>query len=126
MKTVLVGLCLAAFAGSLRADSALDDILARMDKAAPNFHGMSANVVMVEYQKILDDQTTDKGSLQMQRKGKSVRAVLTLTDRVIGFLGNIVRIYFPNTQSYQDYELGKTRTFSTSFCCLVLGPRAKN
>jgi outer membrane lipoprotein-sorting protein len=107
MKTALAGLCLAVFSASLNADSALDAILARMDKASPNFHGMSAKVDMVEYQKILNDSTNDKGSLQMQRKGKEVRAVLTFPDRWIGFLGKVVRVYWPQLNTYQDYDIGK-------------------
>jgi outer membrane lipoprotein-sorting protein len=96
-----------------------------MDKAAPAFHAMSADVNMVEYQKIIDDRTTDKGTLQMQRKGKTVRAVLTFPDRIIGFLGNVVRIYFPNTQSYQDYDLGKRSDVLNQFLLLGFGSSGK-
>lgn len=125
MKTVLLGLCLALFAANVNADPALDAILARMDQAAPNFHGMSANVDMVEYEKILDDKTTDKGTLQMQREGKKVRAVLTFPDRVIGFLGSIVRIYFPNAQTYQDYDIGKNTDVLNQFLLLGFGSSGK-
>jgi outer membrane lipoprotein-sorting protein len=121
MKTLLAGFCLAAFAVTLSADSALDAILARMDKAAPNFRGMTAEVNMVEYQKILDDHTTDQGSLAMQRKGKDVRAVLTFPDRVIGFLGKVVKIYWPKLGTYQDYEIGKNSDVLNQFLLLGFG-----
>lgn len=125
MKTVLAGLCLALLALNAKADPTLDDILARMDQAAPNFHGMTAKVDMVEYEKILDDKTTDKGTLEMQREGKKVRAVLTFPDRVIGFLGNIVRIYFPNAQTYQDYDIGKNSDVLNQFLLLGFGSSGK-
>jgi outer membrane lipoprotein-sorting protein len=125
MKTALAGLCLALFAVTVRADPALDAILARMDQAAPNFHGMSANVNMVEYQKILDDSTTDTGTLKMQRKGKEVRAILTFPDRVIGFLGSVVRIYFPNAQTYQDYDIGKNTDVLNQYLLLGFGSSGK-
>ncbi|HZS54423.1 MAG TPA: hypothetical protein VFA65_08470 [Bryobacteraceae bacterium] len=124
MKTVVAGLCLAIFATSLYADPALDAILARMDQAAPNFHSMSADVDMVEYQKIIDDRTTDKGSLQMQ-KAKQVRAVLTFPDRVIGFLGKVVRIYWPKMNTYQDYDIGKNTNVLNEFLLLGFGSSGK-
>jgi outer membrane lipoprotein-sorting protein len=110
---------------TLKGDPALDAILARMDKASPNFHAMTADVEMVEYQKILDDRTTDKGSLKMQRKGKDVRAVLTFPDRVIGFLGKIVRIYWPNLRTFQDYDIGKNTDVLNQFLLLGFGSSGK-
>jgi outer membrane lipoprotein-sorting protein len=121
MKTALAALCLAALAATVNADEALDTILERMDKAAPSFHAMSANVDMIEYQKILDDRTTDKGTLKMQRKGKNVRAIVTFPDRVIGFLGDIVRVYFPNTNTYTDYKIGENSNVLNQFLLLGFG-----
>jgi outer membrane lipoprotein-sorting protein len=124
MKTVIAGLCLAVFAATLNADPTLDAILARMDQAAPGFHSMSADVDMVEYQKIIDDRTTDKGTLQMQ-KGKEVRAIVTFPDRVIGFLGKIVRIYWPKLNTYQDVNIGKNTNVLNEFLLLGFGSSGK-
>jgi outer membrane lipoprotein-sorting protein len=121
MKTVLAAFCLAASAATLSADQALDAILARMDAAAPNFRAMSANVDMIEYQKILDDRTKDNGSLKMQRKGKDVRAIVTFPDRVIGFLGDTVRVYFPNTNTFSDYKVGANANVLNQFLLLGFG-----
>lgn len=122
MKTFIAALCLCALAGTtLEADSALDAILARMDRAAPTFHSMTANVDMIEYQKILNDTTPDKGSLKMQRKGKDVRAIVTFPDRTIGFLGKIVRVYFPNAKTYTDYDAGKNTDVVNQFLLLGFG-----
>ena len=126
MKIALARLCLVAtIALGINADASLDAILARMDKAAPAFHGMSAEVTMVEYQKVIDDRTTDSGTLQMQRNGKNIRAILTFPDRTIGFLGKVVRIYWPNTHSYQDYEIGKNSDVLNQFLLLGFGSSGK-
>jgi outer membrane lipoprotein-sorting protein len=126
MKTVIAGLCLAAFAATLKSDpAALDAILARMDQAAPSFHSMSADVDMVEYQKIIDDRTTDKGTLQMQRTGKGVRAIVTFPDRVIGFFGKTVRLYQPKLAVYQDYDIGKNTDVLNQFLLLGFGSSGK-
>ena len=125
MKTVLAGLCLALFASVSNGDPALDAILARMDQAAPNFHSLSADVDMVEYEKILNDSTTDKGTLEMQRNGKSVRAILTFPDRVLGFMGNLVRIYFPKVNQVQNYAVGNNGNLVNQFLLLGFGSSGK-
>jgi outer membrane lipoprotein-sorting protein len=62
----------------------------------------------------------------MQRKGKNVRALLTFPDRVIGFLGDIVRIYFPNAQSYQDYKIGQNANVLNQFLLLGFGSSGRD
>jgi outer membrane lipoprotein-sorting protein len=126
MKTFLAVLCFATLSVTQsQADATLDTILARMDKAAPSFHAMTANVEMVEYQKILNDSSTDSGSLKMQRKGKDVRAVVTFRDRWIGFLGQKVRVYFPNMNTYTDYDAGKNTDVVNQFLLLGFGASGK-
>ncbi len=126
MKIVLAGLCLAAVANAsaAHADQSLSAILTRMDEAAPGFHSLSANVEMVEFQAILQDKTTDEGKLEMQRKGKNVRAILTFPDRVIGFLGNLVQIYFPNANTVQSYAT-KNSNVLNQFLLLGFGSSGK-
>ena len=124
MKTALAGLCLALFASNLYADS-VEAVLARMDKAAPEFHGLTAHVDMVEYQKIIDDKQSDPGTLQMQRNGKQVRAVLTFKDRVLGFLGNTLRVYLPQLNTYQDYDIAKHSDILNQFLLLGFGSSGK-
>jgi len=102
-----------------------------MDQAAPNFHAMSADVQMVTYTAVLSDKTTEKGTLRMQRlKGNAVRAIIDFsgaTDaRVIAFLGKIVRIYFPNANAYQDYEVGKNAQVLNQYLLLGFGSSGKD
>ena len=123
MKNSLLVLCLAA--GVLQAESA-DAVLARMDKAAPAFHAMTANAKMTTHTAIINDTSTESGTFKMQRlKGGEVRAVLDFSgqtdSRQIGFLGKIVRIYYPKLNSYQDYDLGKNSDVMNQFLLLGFG-----
>jgi len=125
MKTVLLGLCLFALAGAAAAQS-VQAVLGRMDQAAPGFRAMTADVQMKTYTAILSDTTVENGTLKMQRlKGSEVRAIIDFsaqTDaRVIAFLGNIVRIYYPNLKTYQDYEVGKNSDVLNQFLLLGFG-----
>jgi outer membrane lipoprotein-sorting protein len=105
-------------------------ILARMDQAAPAFRAMSADVQMKTFTAIIGDTTVESGTLKMQRlKNEDVRAVLDFsgqTDaREIAFLGKIVRIYYPNLKTYQDYDVGKNTDVLNQFLLLGFGSSGK-
>lgn len=125
MKTLSSALCLFALA-TLASAQSVDAVLSRMDRAAPNFRAMTADVQMKTFTAILSDTTTENGTLKMQRlKTGEVRAIIDFsaqTDaRVIAFLGTIVRIYYPNLKAYQDYEVGKNTDVLNQFLLLGFG-----
>jgi outer membrane lipoprotein-sorting protein len=110
MIRLLLAFSLAASFCLVRAETA-EAVLARMDKAAPTFKAMSANVRMVTHTAVLNDNTVETGTFEMQKgKGKEVRAIMNLAEnggRELGFFGKIVRIYYSNLNTYQDYQVGK-------------------
>ncbi|HWF47206.1 MAG TPA: hypothetical protein VG168_09385 [Bryobacteraceae bacterium] len=126
MIRLQVLLCLAALSGALRADS-LSAVLARMNKAAPNFHGIKANVTLVTYTQVIDDTSVETGTLEMQRLGpNNVRAVMELSSggqskRVLFFTGNKLRMYFADSNTYQDYELAKSSNLLNRYLLLGFG-----
>lgn len=125
MKRLLLGLCLLVGCAVVDAQS-LDDILARMDEAAPKFHAISANVRMLTFTAVLSDSTTEDGTLKMQRlKPDDVRAVINFVgqsdSREIAFLGKTVKIYYPNLHEYQEYDLGKNSNVLNQFLLLGFG-----
>jgi outer membrane lipoprotein-sorting protein len=121
-------LCMLAGAFALPAES-VDDILSRMDKAAPLFHGMSADLHMLTYTAIIGDKTDETGTLRMQRKGDTVRAIIDFSGqddaREIAFLGNIIRMYYPKLKMYQDYDVGKNSNVLNQFLLLGFGSSGK-
>jgi outer membrane lipoprotein-sorting protein len=123
MKTFLLGLCLA----SLSVAQSVDQVLARMDKEAPSFRSMSANVEMVTYTALLGDTTDETGTVEMQRlKPGDVRAVLTFSGGQsaspwLGFEGKTLRIYYPNLNTYQDVPVGKNSDVLNQYLLLGFG-----
>lgn len=118
-----------ALTAGLQAQS-VDAVLARMDKAAPGFRAMSADVEMKTYTAILSDTATENGTLKMQRlKTGEVRAIIDFSGqqdaRVIAFLGKIVRIYYPKLKAYQDYAVGKNTDVLNQFLLLGFGSSGK-
>lgn len=111
MKRFLCALSTLTFTCLLQAQS-LQDALARMDKAAPGIHAMTAQVKMTTYTAVIDDQSVEDGTLRMQKtKGGDVRAVVEFKGasdaRTVALLGRLVEIYYPNLNQYQKYDLGK-------------------
>jgi outer membrane lipoprotein-sorting protein len=117
---------LAALSGALRADS-LSNVLTRMDNAAPKFHGIKANVTLVTYTQVIDDKSVETGTLEMQRLAPNkVRAIMKLSSggksmRALFFRGNNVLMYFFDSNTYQDYDLGKTGNRLNSYLLLGFG-----
>ena len=125
IKTLSLGFCLLTAGIVLRAES-VEEILARMDKAAPTFHGIAANVQMTTFTAILSDKTEEYGTLKMQRLNSGdVHAIIEFSGgsdaRTIAFLGKTVRIYYPKLNQYQDYDLGKNSNILNQFLLLGFG-----
>ena len=129
-KFVYSCFCIAALALSLSGETT-ESILSRMDKAAPSFQGVTADLKMTTYNKVLDDKTVEYGTLQMQRtKAKETRAVIDFsaqTDaRIIGFEGKNVRMYYPKLDEYTDTSLGKDSNVLNRFLLLGFGTSGKD
>jgi outer membrane lipoprotein-sorting protein len=121
-------LCMLAAPLALPAES-VESILSRMDKAAPNFRAMSADVHMITYTAIISDKTDETGTLKMQRKEGAVRAIIDFSgqndSREIAFLGNIIRMYYPKLNMVQDYDVGKNSDVLNQFLLLGFGSSGK-
>ena len=125
MHKFLLGICFVASALALRAED-LATILQHMNTAAPEFHGMSAELQMITYTAVIDDKLTENGTVKMQKKNSATRAVIDFSQpkssaRDIGFFGKIVRIYYPNANYFQDYEIGKNGDVINQFLLLGFG-----
>lgn len=124
MQRFFCVLCIFASACLLRAET-LEDVLARMDKAAPSIQAMTAQVKMVTYTAIIDDTTIENGTLQMQKRSGDLRAVIEFTGaneaRTVALLGKLVKIYYPNLKQYQSYDLGKDAQTADQLLLLGFG-----
>lgn len=135
MKSRLLGLCLCVWGALASAQYAsgqnLDAVLARMDKEAPSFHAMSANVEMVTFNALLGDTTVETGAMQMQRlKPGEVRAVLTFNGGQsaspwLGFQGKTLRVFYPKLNTYQDIPVGKNSDVLNQYLLLGFGSSGK-
>ncbi len=130
IPSTCLSVCLVLFVSGLKAEST-DAILARMDKAAPSFKGVSADLKMTTFTKVLDSKDVESGTMQMQRmKSKEPRAVIDFSaatdSRILTFEGKSIRIFYPKLNEYSEYGLGKSGNVLNQFLLLGFGSSGKD
>ena len=86
-------------------------IMARLDKAAADFKSMTARITYVTHTDVINENTTETGTVVMQkvRKGemRSLIDFLTPDKRTVAFENRRLRIYYPKIKTVQEWDLGK-------------------
>lgn len=118
-------LFLAGIAGMACAGEPLEAVLARMDREAATFRGLTAEFKRITYTAVLQDSSRETGKLWIRRNGP--RNTLMRIDfaepnpRVLAFDGTRGQIYYPKIQTVQIYELGKHRSLVDQFLLVGFG-----
>jgi outer membrane lipoprotein-sorting protein len=108
----------------LAAADPLGDVFARMDKAAPQFKGMTADITDVEHTAVVNDDSTMKGTYKVKRNKGETRMLIDFTgadSRTISLDGSQVRIFFPKIKTVQVYSIGDKRHLIDEFLLLGFG-----
>jgi outer membrane lipoprotein-sorting protein len=97
---------------SLAADP-LSDVYARLDKLAPTFKGMTADLKDLVHTAIVNDDTVNSGSMKLKRaKPNDTRILLEFTSpdpKAISVQGVQIRIYLPKANVVQVYDASSKR-----------------
>jgi len=105
-KIAVVGLA----AASLGLADSLEEVLARMDRAAKDFRSVTASVKKIDFTAVLNESTTSAGSLAMRRtkNGNEVLVKFSEPDPyVLHLSGHIARKYSPRANTVEDYPSNK-------------------
>ncbi len=101
----------------------LEQVLAIMDKAGPEFRDLSASLNRADYTPILKETEVSPALVWMKRAGpRDLRLLVEFKEpnpRTIAFEKNTAELYYPKMQSVDVYNLGKSRSLVDQF--LVLG-----
>lgn len=107
-----------------------DEVLAKLDQAAPKFSTMSAGVSQSNYTKVLDETTTETGQISLKKSGPRDLAVLIdftkPNPRTIAFRGRKAEIYYPKLKTVQEYDLGKRTDLLNQFLLVGFGTTGRN
>jgi outer membrane lipoprotein-sorting protein len=101
----------------------LQQVLGRMDQTAANFRTTQATFVWDQYQKVVDETDTQKGTVYFRRSGNEVQMAADISDpappKYVLFTDSRVEVYQPKIDQVTRYNTGKDRSAFEGF--LVLG-----
>lgn len=104
-------------------ETPVQQILSRIDQTAANFHTTQATFVWDQYQKVVDETDTQKGTVYFRRSGDEVQMAADISDpappKYVLFTDSRVEVYQPKIDQVTRYNTGKDRSAFESF--LVLG-----
>ncbi|MGD1071281.1 MAG: outer membrane lipoprotein carrier protein LolA [Bryobacteraceae bacterium] len=103
---------LASLTFCLAADP-LSEVYARMDKEAQVFKGMTADLTDLVHTAIVNDDSTEYGSIKLKRaKPGDTRILLDFTrpdKKAVAVEGTEVKVYLPNANVVQVYDASSKR-----------------
>ena len=110
--------------------SPLQQILSRIDQTAANFHTTQATFVWDQYQKVVDETDTQKGTVYFRRFGDEVQMAADISDpappKYVLFTDSKVEVYQPKIDQVTRYNTGKDRSAFESFLVLGFGGSGKD
>jgi len=120
-----LAICGALQFGALAADTSLDTVFSRMDKAASTFKSMSGGIKRVTHTELVNANEVDEGTIKVKRnKPTDVRMLIDFqkAEPKSVFIGNgKVFIYTPNAKMVQEGDLGKHKNLVNEFLLLGFG-----
>jgi len=109
----------------------LQDLLARLDATAASFHGVKTKVAKTTYTAVIEDSSTEIGTMWMVRRGKKIKDIrmhLEITEpdvKSVAFQGKKAEIYYPKIKTVHEYDLGKQQSLVDQFLLLGFGTSGK-
>jgi outer membrane lipoprotein-sorting protein len=114
---------LSLFSGAQSPDpAALDNVLKKMDTAAANFQTAQADFIWNQYQKVVDETDTQKGTVYYRRAGKEIEMMADIKEpdrKFVLYKDGKLQVYQPKIDQVMNYTTGGNRNEIESY--LVLG-----
>jgi outer membrane lipoprotein-sorting protein len=113
----------------MHAADPISEIFSRMDTAAKNFKGMTADLTETVHVEIVDDNNVSKGTIKLRRakpgaKPVDVRFLVEFTSpdpRAAAYSGNEVHLYNPKTNVEQIYDVAAKKSVIEQLMLLGFG-----
>lgn len=103
--------------------AALESVLTQMDKAATGFRSAQTDFVWDQYQRVVEETDTQKGTMYVRRNGQNIEMAANITsnpEKYVLFKDGKVSVYQGGKlNQVTEYNAGKNRAEFESF--LVLG-----
>jgi outer membrane lipoprotein-sorting protein len=106
----------------------LDDVLARMDRAAGSFKAFSADLQSVAYTAVINQDDTDSGSILLKRTKHGMDMLVDFTApnrKSIALRDHKLEIYYPKQQTIEEYDISRYRALLEQFMLIGFGTSGK-
>ena len=130
MKTALkIPICAGAliFAAGLATAEPLSDVLARMDRAAADFHSLSARMKRVQFTAVLSESSEMDGAVRLRRIKGGTQGIVEFQQpeqRTVFINGKQVQIYYPKANTVEIYDASKYTSNMDQILLLGFGTSA--
>ena len=110
--------------------STLEEALARIDKAAAGFRGLTAHIKKASYTAIIKESTEEEGKMTLFRpKPKDLRMLVEFEKpeiRAVAYQNRKIQIFYPKLMTVQEYDLGKQASLVDQFLLLGFGTSSRD
>jgi outer membrane lipoprotein-sorting protein len=110
LAALLLGSILCGFAPPPSPETcSLDCVLKKMDEAAASFHTTQADFVWDQYQKVVDETDTQKGTVYYRRSGKEIEMMAEIKEpdaKFVLYKGGKLQVYSPKIEQVIEYPTG--------------------
>ena len=102
-----------------------DDVLSKLDQNAAKFRSMTGNITKLSYTKVIDDKSTEEGTIALRKI--SARDLQVLIDfkkqdpKTVALRGRKAEIYYPKLKLVQELDLGKRTDLMDQFLLVGFG-----
>lgn len=98
--------------GAVAADNSLQAVFNHMDQASAKFKGLKADTKKLTHTAVINDDSVDSGTIVVKvPKPHDLRMLIDFKQpdrKTVAIAGTKVEIYFPKTNTVQEYDLGKS------------------
>jgi len=124
---IILAILIRSTAFSASADS-LDNVLARMDRAAPAFKGFSADLKSVTHTAVINEDETEKGPILLKRAKHDMTMLVEFTEpnpKSVAIHDRKAEIYYPKQQTIDEYDIGQYQALIDQFMLIGFGTTGK-
>lgn len=101
----------------------LEGVLAMLDRAAQDFHTLTADIEHMKYTAVVKDTSTETGQIFVRRDDKMRIEFQKPDPRTILRNGDSLFIYTPKINRVEEYNIGKHRAFADQYLALGFGTK---
>jgi outer membrane lipoprotein-sorting protein len=101
----------------------LEGVLGMLDRAAQDFHTLTADIEHMKYTAVVQDTSTETGQIFVRRDDKMRIEFQQPDPRTILRNGDSLFIYTPKINRVEEYNIGKHRAFADQYLALGFGTK---